>query len=127
MGATLSIIDADPDLGEQLPKDEVERARARALARVQMLSPGEWDAAAALEHDTHHRGFMIVDGLLSRTVDVLGRRCVEIELFRQNARGDDRQKDQGDEPHGHESPHPTRPFTFLLDERSASGRRLRPR
>ena len=38
------------------------------------LSTGEWDAGAALEVDSHHRGFMIVDGLMSRTVDVLGRR-----------------------------------------------------
>ena len=28
--------------------------------------------------DAHHRGFLIVDGLLSREVDVLGRRCVEL-------------------------------------------------
>jgi CRP/FNR family transcriptional regulator, cyclic AMP receptor protein len=26
----------------------------------------------------HHRGFLIIDGLLSRTVDVLGRHCVEL-------------------------------------------------
>ena len=37
-----------------------------------------WDAAAALERDSHHRGFLVVDGLLSREVDVLGRRCVEL-------------------------------------------------
>src|SRR5207253_2102470 len=58
--------------------DELDRARREALTRVQRLSPGEWDAAAALRPDSHHRGFLIVDGLLSRTVDVLGRRCVEL-------------------------------------------------
>jgi CRP/FNR family transcriptional regulator, cyclic AMP receptor protein len=74
----ISIVEADPDLGELLDPGELERARREARARVQRLTPGEWDAAAALEHDAHHRGFLIVDGLLSRTVDVLGRRCVEL-------------------------------------------------
>ena len=78
MPEKLSIVDADPDLADRLAPEDLERARRQALARIQRLSPGEWDAAAALEHDTHHRGFLIVDGLLSRTVEVLGRRCVEL-------------------------------------------------
>ena len=42
------------------------------------LSPGEWDAGSAYEAAEHHRGFLVIDGLLSREVDVLGRRCVEL-------------------------------------------------
>lgn len=75
---TISIVDADPDLGELLDPDERARAQRDALARVQRLSPGAWDAVGAIEPNTHHRGFLIVDGLLSREVDVLGRRCVEL-------------------------------------------------
>ena len=75
---TISLVDADPDLGDLLAPAELERARRDAIARVLKLSTGEWDAGAALEVDSHHRGFMIVDGLLSRTVDVLGRRCCEL-------------------------------------------------
>ena len=74
----ISIVEADPDLGDLLDEGELERARHQALTRVQRLSPGHWDATAALEPAAHHRGFLIVDGLLSRTVDVLGRRCVEL-------------------------------------------------
>jgi CRP/FNR family cyclic AMP-dependent transcriptional regulator len=74
----ISLVDADPDLAELLDADELERARRDALARVQQLSPGEWDVHVAREADVHHRGFLIVDGLLSRDVDVLGRRCVEL-------------------------------------------------
>jgi CRP/FNR family transcriptional regulator, cyclic AMP receptor protein len=74
----ISIVEADPDLGDLLDEGELERARHEALTRVQRLSPGEWDASAALEPAAHHRGFLIIDGLLSRTVDVLGRRCVEL-------------------------------------------------
>lgn len=76
--SVISLVDADPDLADLLDARELERARREALTRVQRLSTGEWDAAAAHEPAEHHRGFLIVDGLLSRTVDVLGRRCVEL-------------------------------------------------
>jgi len=75
---TISIVDADDDLAALLDAGELDRARREAVARVSRLSPGEWDAAAAIERDAHHRGFLIVDGLLTRAVDVLGRRCVEL-------------------------------------------------
>jgi hypothetical protein len=74
----ISLVDADPDLADLLDEQEVDRARREGRTRLQRLSPGTWDAAAALEPAVHHRGFLIVDGLLSRTVDVLGRRCVEL-------------------------------------------------
>ncbi len=74
----ISIVDADPDLGELLDVDERERARREALTRVRRLSPGSWDAGNSIEPDKHHRGFLIIDGLLTREVEVLGRRCVEL-------------------------------------------------
>jgi CRP/FNR family transcriptional regulator, cyclic AMP receptor protein len=78
VGSAISIVDADPDLAELLEPGEADRARREAVTRVQRLSEGEWDVAGALEPDVHHRGFLIVAGLLSREVDVLGRRCVEL-------------------------------------------------
>ena len=74
----ISIVDADADLAEQLDEAQRERARRAALTRVRRLSPGAWDAANAIEPDMHHRGFLIIEGLLSREVDVLDRRCVEL-------------------------------------------------
>lgn len=74
----ISIIDADPELGALLDESERERARREALTRVRHLSSGEWDAANAVERDVHHRGFLVIDGLLAREVDVLGRHCVEL-------------------------------------------------
>jgi CRP/FNR family cyclic AMP-dependent transcriptional regulator len=76
--STISIVDADPELGRLLRDDELEAARHEALTRVQKLGPGDWDVAGALEPDVHHRGFMLIDGLMSREVDVLGRRAVEL-------------------------------------------------
>jgi hypothetical protein len=75
---SISIVDADPDLGELVPAGDRERARRETLTRVRRLSPGVWDVVAAEEPDAHHRGFLIVDGLISREVEVLGRRCVEL-------------------------------------------------
>jgi CRP/FNR family cyclic AMP-dependent transcriptional regulator len=74
----ISIVDADPELAELLGDGALEQARHEALTRVQRLTTGEWDVAAALEPDVHHRGFLVVDGLMSREVDVLGRCCVEL-------------------------------------------------
>jgi hypothetical protein len=74
----IGIIDADPDLGELVEEAQRERARREAVTRVRRLSPGAWNAAEAIEPDTHHRGFLVIDGLLTREVDVLGRRCVEL-------------------------------------------------
>jgi CRP/FNR family transcriptional regulator, cyclic AMP receptor protein len=74
----ISIVDADPELGDLLDDSERERAQREALTRVRRLSPGKWEAAEAVEVDVHHRGFLVADGLLSREVNVLGRRCVEL-------------------------------------------------
>ncbi len=74
----ISIIDADADLGELLGEEDRARARREALTRVKSLSAGEWDAASAVQPDVHHRGFLVIDGLLSREVDVLDRSCVEL-------------------------------------------------
>ncbi len=74
----VSIIDADPELGDLLDEAERERARREALTRERRLSVGRWDAANSVEQEKHHRGFMVSDGLLSREVNVLGRRCVEL-------------------------------------------------
>lgn len=74
----MSIVDADDDLAALLGDGERERARRDALMRVRRLSPGVWDAAEAAEAGIHHRGFLVVEGLLTREVDVLGRRCVEL-------------------------------------------------
>jgi hypothetical protein len=74
----ISIIDADPDLGELLDEHERERARRDALAHERRLSVGAWDVRDAVEPDLHHRGFLVIEGLLTREVNVLGKRCVEL-------------------------------------------------
>jgi len=74
----ISIVDADPDLGGLLDSAERERARRDAVTKVVRLEPGKWMAVEAFQPDVHHQGFLVIDGLLSREVEVLGRRCVEL-------------------------------------------------
>ncbi|MBV9817136.1 MAG: Crp/Fnr family transcriptional regulator [Solirubrobacterales bacterium] len=74
----INIIDADPELGDLLAPDERERARRETLTRLRRVSPGAWDVRTSVEPEAHHRGFLIVDGLISREVEVLGRSCVEL-------------------------------------------------
>jgi hypothetical protein len=78
MADLISILDADPELSDLLAEPQRERARREALTHLRRLSIGEWKVAEALERDRHHRGFMVIDGLISREVDVLGRGCVEL-------------------------------------------------
>jgi hypothetical protein len=77
-GVLVSLVEADPELAHGLDDRELERARLASRTVLRRLSPGVWDAAAAVEPDVHHRGFILVEGLLSREVEVLGRRCCEL-------------------------------------------------
>jgi CRP/FNR family transcriptional regulator, cyclic AMP receptor protein len=77
-GDQISLIDADPELGDLLPESERDRARRETQTRVRRLSQGAWNVAESVEPESHHRGFMIIDGLITREVEVLGRRCVEL-------------------------------------------------
>ena len=55
----ISIVDADRDLAELLDEDEIERARRDALARVQRLSPGDWDPVMAETADQRCSTFLL--------------------------------------------------------------------
>lgn len=75
----ISLIDADPDLGDLLDPAQRDHARREALTRVRHLPLGTWDVTtAASPADQHHHGFLIIDGLLAREVTVMGRTCVEL-------------------------------------------------
>jgi hypothetical protein len=74
----ISIVDADPELADLLAEADRDRARRETLTRVRRLSRGTWNPTDAMEQKSHHRGFLVVDGLISREVDVLGRRALEL-------------------------------------------------
>jgi hypothetical protein len=74
------LLDADPDLADDLPDDQRQSARNRAVAAVLALDAPTWDptriSAAA---DSGWLGLFLLDGLMIRKVSV-GKR-VACELF----------------------------------------------
>src|SRR5215213_7079939 len=75
---TISVLDADRDLAGRLTPAALGAARPHAVAPVFTARPGEvdprhWDHTAGGE-----LGFLILSGLLTRGVTVLGRTSIEL-------------------------------------------------
>jgi CRP-like cAMP-binding protein len=68
------LLDVDPDLGERLAPEELQRARHHLVANVVRAPTGKWDATAAAGGEPATLGLLIIDGLLLRDID-LGRRA----------------------------------------------------
>jgi DNA-binding transcriptional ArsR family regulator len=74
----VSILDADPDLGEDLSESELALARRRAVAEVTSYQPGPW-AVGPDEFDRKGSlGLFLIAGLLSREVTVGDYTCAEL-------------------------------------------------
>src|SRR5437763_934400 len=76
--AVVAVLDADPDLAEDLNAEQLRVARTRALAELISYSDGPWligpddiDGAGSL-------GLLIVDGLMTREVTVGDYTCAEL-------------------------------------------------
>lgn len=74
------VLDADPELGERLPAEDLEVARRVLLARVLVLPPGGWVPGKSWEPDGGRPavGLLVVDGALLREVRVAGRPSTEL-------------------------------------------------
>jgi CRP-like cAMP-binding protein len=68
------LLDADPELGDRLAPDELDRARQQLVAETRRVPTGRWDAAGVLEPGGTPLGLLLIDGLLLRDLD-LGRRA----------------------------------------------------
>lgn len=75
----MSIIDADPDLAQGLDAESRELARRHAAAIVHTLSPGPMDFQSP-NGDTAHPaiGLLVLDGLVTREVELAGRATTEL-------------------------------------------------
>ena len=72
----ISLLDAVPELGEELPVEEYEAARRALMAPTIELEPGQWSANAITVRPT--MGLLVTEGLLTRTVGLLGRTTTEL-------------------------------------------------
>jgi CRP/FNR family transcriptional regulator, cyclic AMP receptor protein len=73
----ISLVDADPELFENLDGGAFEQARRVAVAEVRTLKPGLCDLAL----DSSSRppfGLLILDGVLMRQVEIAGGSCGEL-------------------------------------------------
>jgi hypothetical protein len=75
----VSILDLDPDLGREMESERAAAARAGAVAALETLNPGEWPHEALQMIDPAGAiGLLVVDGLLSRDVNVAGGSFTEL-------------------------------------------------
>jgi hypothetical protein len=72
------VLDVDPDLGEELEPSALAVARPRAVARRVWLEPGPWQPLADEWDHRGHLGLLIVEGFLTRSLQVGATRCAEL-------------------------------------------------
>jgi CRP/FNR family transcriptional regulator, cyclic AMP receptor protein len=75
---TVSVLDADRDLAGRLTAVALAAARHNAIASVFTLRPGELDPRSWGGIADGHLGFLVLSGLLTRSVTVLDRTSIEL-------------------------------------------------
>src|SRR3954454_7785503 len=70
--AAVRVLDAVPELAEEITDDRLAGARRHALAATIELSPGRWQATASDLGEQGGYGLLVVDGLMTRDI-VLGQ------------------------------------------------------
>lgn len=75
----IEVLAADPGLGGRLRPAELSAARRSVLAHVQRLPAGAWDIGQA---EPPAVGFLVLEGCLTREVEILGQRAA-IEFLAQ--------------------------------------------
>lgn len=74
-----AVLDADPELGDRLTREEFEAARRGLAARVIALEPGAWHPDEVWSRDEHPAlGLLVLDGLMTRELSVAGRPSTEL-------------------------------------------------
>ena len=75
----VSVLDLDPDLAQDMTPERAREARPRAIAAVDVLSPGEWPADALDIPDPRGAlGLLVVDGILARDLKLGGASFTEL-------------------------------------------------
>lgn len=64
------LLEVDPVLKEAVPREDLEVAGKRLLARCATADPGPWDETQF--HDPGSLGLLVVEGLLTRDVEISG-------------------------------------------------------
>jgi len=74
----IRVLEAQPDLAEGLSPEEEADARRHAVAVLESLDPGPWEPSDGYALDPAFLGLLLVDGMISRDIELGGRRCSEL-------------------------------------------------
>jgi CRP/FNR family cyclic AMP-dependent transcriptional regulator len=75
----VTVLEADPELGDRLVSEDYEAARRALRARVMTLEPGRWQPDDLWDRQNHPTlGLLVLDGLMIREVAVAGRPSTEL-------------------------------------------------
>lgn len=72
------VLDVEPELAEGIEPDELPAARAAASATAWLLPRGHWRAEPWMFDERESLGLLVVDGLISRHIEVGRREAVEL-------------------------------------------------
>jgi CRP/FNR family cyclic AMP-dependent transcriptional regulator len=76
VNGAVAVLELDPDLGEALSGADLAEATRTGLAGTVRVEPGPWRPPPPSERG--HMGFLVLDGVLTRAVEVIGRGGVEL-------------------------------------------------
>jgi CRP-like cAMP-binding protein len=74
----IRVFEHDPDLLQDVPEPAAAALRARLLTHRVRLEQGPWQPPAHATDMAGHLGLLVVEGLLVRTMRLVGRECSEI-------------------------------------------------
>jgi CRP/FNR family cyclic AMP-dependent transcriptional regulator len=74
----VGLLEADPDLAAGLDDRAAAEARAQLVAHVDRIEPGSWDPQRALPDPDGHLGVLVLDGLMTRDVQIASTTCAEL-------------------------------------------------
>ena len=74
----VSLFEVAPDLIEHVDSRQAAVASSRAIARVTTLRPGDRDPWSFIDSPNGHLGLLVIDGLLTRNMTLLGRTTMEL-------------------------------------------------
>src|SRR3954471_11647889 len=74
----IRLLEAQPDLADGLSPEEEAQARRHVVALLDSVEPGPWEPGARYATDPAFFGLLLVDGMISRDIELGGRRCSEL-------------------------------------------------
>src|SRR3954447_17258596 len=74
----IRLLEAQPDLADGLSPEEEAQARRQVVALLDNVEPGPWEPGSRYPDDPAFFGLLVIDGMVSRDIELGGRRCSEL-------------------------------------------------